>query len=73
MTDHPPDGDLSVELQGSLVLFYAHTARAQEWFDAYTDAERLGDAYVVEHRYAADIAHALQAVGFTFTDLHIDP
>jgi hypothetical protein len=56
--------DVRVEHHGNLYLFHARNALAQDWFEDYTDAQSWGTAYVVEHRYAAEITQALQDYGF---------
>lgn len=57
--------DVLVEGHGSLYLFLLHTDAARSWVDEHVsdDAQWLGEALVVEHRYAADLAVGMNADG----------
>ena len=50
--------DFSIENHGSIFLFRMNTSAAVEWVaeDVQRDAQFFGDALVVEHRYAGDLA-----------------
>jgi len=61
----PVKPDVEVENEGTLFLFQTYTPAVRAWFDAHTDAPRMGDAYAVGHRYAWDIVKALIHDGFT--------
>ena len=57
--------DVTVENHGSLFLFRPHTPHADNWIDIWLDpdAQRIGGAVVVEHRYALDTAGMMLADG----------
>jgi hypothetical protein len=57
--------DVRVENHGSIFLFQPLSSAAREWIDQNIpdDAQFLGTALAVEHRYAHDIAEGMQADG----------
>jgi hypothetical protein len=57
--------DVHVVNHGSLYLFHLLTARAEQWVteNVSEDATRFGNALVVEHRYAQDLAEGMFAAG----------
>jgi hypothetical protein len=57
--------DFSIENHGTIFLFRLNTPAAAEWVSQHVqeDAQFFGDALVVEHRYARDLAAALAAHG----------
>lgn len=57
--------DFTVEGGGSLYLFRPHSTAAECWIDEHipNDAQTLGNAVAVEHRYIADIVQGAQADG----------
>ena len=59
----PPD--CLVENHGSIFLFRINSPAAYAWVseNVQDDAQFLGDALVVEHRYARDLAAGMQADG----------
>lgn len=56
--------DFEVMNEGTIFLFFPQTEGVMEWFEEHTTAERFGDAFVVEHRYAYAIRQALVEEGF---------
>jgi hypothetical protein len=59
------DPDVLVSNEGSIFLFQPLTARANVWIAEYVqpDAQWLGEALVVEHRYAVELAAAMRDAG----------
>lgn len=58
--------DFLIENHGSLVLFQPLTTAAREWWQANcADGQVWGSAYVVEPRYAADIAEGAREAGLS--------
>ncbi len=57
--------DISIENHGTIFLFRLNTQAATEWVEEHvqSDAQFFGDALVVEHRYARDLATAAVADG----------
>ena len=57
--------DISIENHGTIFLFWLNTQAATEWVEEHvqSDAQFFGDALVVEHRYARDLATAAVADG----------
>jgi hypothetical protein len=57
--------DVRVRNEGTIVLFTPIMPRAKQWIagNVQPDAQWLGDALVVEHRYAVDIATAMREAG----------
>ena len=57
--------DISIENHGTLFLFRMNTPAAAEWVsqNVQEDAQFFGDALVVEHRYAADLAAGMREDG----------
>jgi len=57
--------DVFVTCEGSIFLFTPLTPRATEWICANVqpNAQWLGNALVVEHRYAAELAAAMRRAG----------
>jgi len=53
--------------EGTIFLFHLATRRAERWVDEHVepDAQWFGDAIVVEHRYAGNLAFALQLDGLS--------
>ena len=58
--------DWFVTNHGSIFTFAPLTEAASEWAEQHLpeDSQRWGDAYVVEHRFAHNIAEALLTEGF---------
>jgi len=56
--------DVNIRRSGSLFLFKPATNRGRTWLLENTDGTWLGDALVVEHRYARDLADGLIAEGY---------
>jgi len=48
---------------GSIILFYPLTKAAKAWWvdNVDSNAQTMGDAYIVEHRYAGDIIEGIKA------------
>lgn len=61
--EHQPD--VAVHNEGTLFLFRTLTDRARNWIAAHVQADALwfGDALVVEHRFAADLAQGMRDDG----------
>jgi hypothetical protein len=61
--------DVSIENHGSIFLFRTNTPAAAEWVsqNVQDDAQFFGDALVVEHRYAADLAVAMHRDGLVLS------
>jgi hypothetical protein len=57
--------DFSVENHASIFLFRMNTPAAAEWVseNVQSDAQFFGDALVVEHRYAQDLAEGMAESG----------
>jgi hypothetical protein len=57
--------DISIENHGTIFLFRLNTPAAAEWVseNVQSDAQFFGDALVVEHRYARELAMAAVADG----------
>jgi len=57
--------DISIENHGTLFLFRMNTPAAAEWVsqNVQEDAQFFGDALVVEHRYAQDLAAGMSEAG----------
>lgn len=57
--------DVVVENHGTLFLFRPVSDQGKQWIEANVqdDAQYMGDALVVEHRYARDLAAGMQAEG----------
>lgn len=57
--------DVLVENHGSIFLFRPLTVAAKDWIAEHVqdDAQFLGEALAVEHRYAHDLALGMQADG----------
>ena len=49
--------------EGSIILFEPLTDAARSWWSSNVDpeAQTMGHAYVVEHRYAGDIVEGIKA------------
>jgi hypothetical protein len=61
-----PAADFLVECHGSIYLFRPLTKEAREWLDetAPDDAQFVGVALVVEHRYAEHVAEVFKDNGY---------
>ena len=60
--------DVTVNNEGTIVLFWLHTATVRDWWAEHVqDGFRFDDAYVVESRYASDLVNGLAVAGFQFT------
>jgi len=48
--------------EGSIILFEPLTDTARDWWSNHVDpeAQTMGPAYVVEHRYAGDIIEGIK-------------
>jgi hypothetical protein len=56
--------DVDVTFDGSLFLFHLRTQAARDWVgDNVLTPSYFGGALVVEHRYAQDLAIAMQSTG----------
>ena len=57
--------DVRIVGGGSVFVFTLLTDHATEWVDEHVSDDRtmLGDGLAVEHRYAAALAHGMQADG----------
>jgi len=57
--------DVTVTNEGSIFLFTPHTDTARNWImeNVSDEAQFFGDALVVEHGYAYDLAEGMQADG----------
>jgi len=57
--------DISIENHGTIFLFRLNAQAATDWVEEHvqSDAQFFGDALVVEHRYARDLATAAVADG----------
>jgi hypothetical protein len=57
--------DISIENHGTVFLFRMNTPAAVEWVshNVQSDARFFGDALVVEHRYAQDLATGMSKAG----------
>ena len=57
--------DIRIDNHGSLFLFHGVTQDGQVWLETHLDPEvqKCGEAFVVEHRYANDIAVGAVADG----------
>ena len=60
------DNAISIENQGSLILFHPLTEEAENWLIDHVqeDAQWFCGALVVEPRYAEDLAEGLRDAGF---------
>ncbi len=59
------NSDISIENHGTIFLFRLNTSSAVEWVsqNVQEDAQFFGDALVVEHRYARNVAAGMVAEG----------
>jgi len=59
--------DFTVENHGSIFLLRPNTKAAQAWIDSNIpeDAQYLGNAVAIEHRYIMDIIDGIQADGLS--------
>jgi len=57
--------DVLVRNEGSIFLFQPVTSRAKTWIAEHVqpDTQWFGDALVVEHRYAVELAAAMRDTG----------
>lgn len=57
--------DCIIRKSGTLYLFYPQTDLAKEWIEENVDpeAQYFGDALVVEHRYAWNLAQGMMVDG----------
>lgn len=57
--------DFTVSGGGSIYLLQPHTPAAREWVSEHlpADAQRLGTAIAVEHRYIGDIVEGIFSDG----------
>ena len=69
MNDSRKNPDISIENHGSIFLFRMNTRAAAEWVSQHVqdDAQFFGDALVVEHRYAADLAAGMRGDGMVLS------
>jgi hypothetical protein len=65
--DEEPEADFLIQNEGTIYLFRPMTAAAEEHLrdNVGEEAQWFGGALVVEHRYARDLAAALNEEGFT--------
>lgn len=56
--------DVRIENHGSILLFRPLTRSASDWLRNNTDGQWFGNALVVEHRYAGDLAEGMIQEGF---------
>lgn len=61
--------DISIENHGSIFLFRINSPAAHAWVseNVQDDAQFFGDALVVEHRYAADLAAGMREDGLVIS------
>ena len=61
------NADFAVENHGSIFLLQPLTPEAQAWIDEFIpeDAQYLGSAVSVEHRYIVDIVDGIKEEGLT--------
>ena len=59
--------DFIIQNEGSILLFRPLTDAAREWIEEHLqeDATWFGEALVVQHRYASDLAMGMLAAGLT--------
>lgn len=59
--------DFTARNEGSIILISPHSEAAKEWWseNVSADAQRFGDAYAVEHRYAGDIIQGMLDAGLS--------
>lgn len=59
--------DVVISPEGTIYLFHLCSRPAEQWVTDNVDpnAQRFAGALVVEHRFAGDLASALQRDGFT--------
>ncbi len=57
--------DFTVENHGSIFLLRSHSANGDEWISAHIpdDAQTLGTAIAVEHRFIEDIVSGIRDDG----------
>lgn len=58
--------DIDVRNEGSIFMFTPLTAKGRAWVDEHLELESwqwLGGGFSVEHRYAGDLAEAMQNDG----------
>ncbi len=55
--------DVEVQNEGSIFLFHLLTPEAEEWVDEHVPEPMtfFGDALVVEHRFALDLAEGMMS------------
>jgi hypothetical protein len=63
--EHKTAPDVLVRNEGTVFLFCPLTPQAKEWIEEYvqSDAQWLGNALVVEHRYAWGLAEGMKEEG----------
>ena len=63
----PEEIDFTVTGGGTIYLLQPHTAAATEWIAEHIsdDAQFMGDAVAVEHRYIGNIVQGIQRDGLT--------
>ena len=63
----PADADIRISDHGTVFLFHPLTPSGQSWLDENIGAGAMmfGDAVVVEHHYARDLAIGMQTDGLT--------
>ena len=54
--------NFKIKNEGSIILFEPLTDTARDWWSSHVDpdAQTMGPAYVVEHRYAGDIIEGIK-------------
>ena len=61
--------DVKVENHGTIFLFWPCSEQGETWIaeNVQEDAQWFGNALVVEHRYARDLASGMLSDGLTVT------
>jgi len=62
--DQKQEPDVTVEHHGTIFLFRTDNPDVHDWFEAYTDAQALGNAYAVGPSYVHRITEVLIQEGF---------
>ena len=64
-----PAPDFTIQNEGSIALLHPITGAAHDWVSNHIpeDAQRFGDAIVIEHRYVFDVLFGIDADGLVVT------
>jgi hypothetical protein len=65
MANKAKDADVMIENHGSLYLVHGQSDAGKEWMNEHLpeDAQRMGDAVAVEHRYMENIVYGMRGDG----------